>query len=69
MSNPVIASRYPSELVGYMRNGGRSKVLFGSNYPMLTPSECLQDIDEIGLDDETLELFLAGNARRAFRLA
>ncbi len=63
------ASRYPAELVDYMANGGRNKVLFGSNYPMLTPAECLQDLDELGFDDATLGLFLAGNARRVFRLA
>jgi predicted TIM-barrel fold metal-dependent hydrolase len=33
------ARRYPRELVAYMQSrGGRQKVLFGSNYPMLTPS-------------------------------
>jgi len=62
------SSRYPAELVEFMRNGGRTKVMFGSNWPMLTPQECLQDLDELGLDAQTEELFLAGNARRAFRL-
>ena len=27
------ASRYPLELVGYLRGHGRHKVLFGSNHP------------------------------------
>ena len=64
------ASRYPAELVNFMQTtGGRRKVLFASNYPMLTPAECLQDVDELGLDEQTQELFLAGNARQAFKLA
>jgi predicted TIM-barrel fold metal-dependent hydrolase len=62
-------SRYPAELVEFMRGTGRSKVLFGSNYPMLTPEECLQDLDELGLDEQAEELFLAGNARSVFKLA
>jgi len=32
--------RYPREFVEYLRGHGRHKVLFGSNYPMLTPREC-----------------------------
>ncbi|MEU1529159.1 amidohydrolase family protein [Streptomyces fagopyri] len=60
--------RYPQELVGYLRGRGRRKVLFGSNYPMITPSRALEHLDELGLDDETTDLFLSGNARRVFRL-
>lgn len=62
------ARRYPDALVHYLRTNGRRKVLFGSNYPMITPARCLADLDQLGLDDETTELFLAGNARRVFRL-
>lgn len=62
--------RYPSELVRYMRtNGGRRKVLFGSNFPMISPEQALADLAEIGFDEETLALFLSGNAKRVFALA
>jgi predicted TIM-barrel fold metal-dependent hydrolase len=62
--------RYPPELVGYLRSrGGRRKVLFGSNYPMIAPEAALAGLDALGLDAETRELFLAGNARRVFALA
>ena len=60
------ARRYPAALVDYMRAHGRTKVLFGTNYPMITPSKCLEHLDDLGLDDETKELFLAGNAKRVF---
>ncbi|MFC5213816.1 amidohydrolase family protein [Streptomyces coerulescens] len=60
--------RYPSELVAYLRGRGRRKVLFGSNYPMITPSRALEHLDGLGLDEETRELFLYGNARRVFAL-
>lgn len=63
------ASRYPSDLVEYMRGHGRKKVLFGSNFPMLTPSECLEQLDSLKLPEEARALFLGGNAMRVFGLA
>lgn len=61
-------SRYPKELVDYLRGHGRTKVLFGSNYPMLLPGDCLKGLGSLALDGEVQELFLAGNARRVFGL-
>ena len=52
----------------YLRGHGRHKVLFGSNYPMLTPRECLQDLAMLEPDEETTRLFLAENAARVFAL-
>lgn len=62
------ASRYPRDLVDYLRGHGRSKVLFGSNYPMLMPQDCLKGLDALELDAATCAAFLAGNARRVFKL-
>jgi uncharacterized protein len=62
------AKRYPLELVEYMRGHGRTKVLFGSNFPMITPAECLADLDALKLPEEARALFLGGNAARVFRL-
>ena len=62
------AHRYPPELVAYLKGRGARKVLFGSNYPMLTPSRALAELDELGIDDTAREAFLAGNARRVFDL-
>ncbi|MEM9034969.1 MAG: amidohydrolase family protein [Actinomycetota bacterium] len=62
------ARRYPPQLVEYLSTNGRRKVMFGTNYPMITPAKCLEDLDALGLDEETSELFLAGNAARVFGL-
>jgi predicted TIM-barrel fold metal-dependent hydrolase len=63
------AKRYPPELISYMQSrGGRRKVLFGTNYPMILPQAALADLDSLGLDDEARGLFLAENARRVFAL-
>jgi len=60
--------RYPQPLIEYMRGHGRSKVLFGSNYPMIAPAKALQGIEALGLDAEARALFLGANARRVFTL-
>jgi predicted TIM-barrel fold metal-dependent hydrolase len=62
-------SRYPREFVEFLRGPGRRKVLFGTNYPMLTPADCLAGIDALGLDAEARALFLAGNASRVYGIA
>lgn len=59
------ALRFPPALVEYMRGrGGRRKVLFGTNFPMVDHSHALEGIDALDLDAEARELFLAGNAAR-----
>jgi predicted TIM-barrel fold metal-dependent hydrolase len=61
--------RLPPEIITYMKSGsGRHKVLFGSNFPMITPAYALEGLDDLGLDAETRDLYLEGNARRVFGL-
>ncbi len=62
------AHRLPPELITFMRGHGRSRVLFGTNWPMLSPVRCLEHLADLGLDEETTRLFLRDNARRVFRL-
>lgn len=60
--------RFPPSLVTFLRGHGRKKVLFGSNYPMILPGDCLAQIDELELGDEARRLFLGENAARVFGL-
>lgn len=60
--------RYPPQLVAYLKSNGRKKVLFGTNYPMITPAQALAGLDTLELDEETKALFLMGNAKRVFKL-
>ncbi|MBW2274960.1 MAG: amidohydrolase [Deltaproteobacteria bacterium] len=62
------ATRYPADFVEFMRGRGAKKVMFGSNYPMLTASACLEGSKDLGLDEESERLFLSGNAQRVFGL-
>lgn len=61
--------RYPAPLVEFLRTNGRTKVLFGSNYPMIQPAKALEGLEALGLDEETSRLFLGENARRVYQLA
>lgn len=60
--------RYPPELVRFMRSNGMTKVLFGTNYPMMTHERALQDIDDLELTEEGRERFLYKNAQQVFHL-
>jgi predicted TIM-barrel fold metal-dependent hydrolase len=43
---------------------GADKILFGSDYPLLTPGRLLKEIDSLALAEETKSLILSGNAQR-----
>ena len=60
--------RYPPALVQYMKNHGKKKVLFGSNFPMIAPADCQAELKDLQLDEETRRCFLYENARRVFRI-
>ncbi len=60
--------RLPESLVEYLRADGADRVLFGSNYPMIMPHDCLEGLDALGLDEETKRAFLHANAARVFAL-
>jgi predicted TIM-barrel fold metal-dependent hydrolase len=62
------AKRYPVELVEYLKKHGRKKVLFGTNYPMITPAKCLEGFEQLKIDEEVEELFLFRNAQRIFKI-
>lgn len=62
-------TRYPRELVRYIQGHGRHKILFGTNYPMMTAAKALQGLEQLGLDEEASALFLGGNAARIFGIA
>jgi predicted TIM-barrel fold metal-dependent hydrolase len=59
-------NRYPSQLVQYMKTNGKGKVLFGTNYPMITPSRALDGIEALSLEGDVRDAFLFANAQRVF---
>jgi uncharacterized protein len=67
-TSAYVAHRFPAALVEFMRGRGRERVMFGTNYPMLTPARCLDGLATLALDEDTLALFLGANAQRVFGL-
>lgn len=60
--------RLPETFVDYMRGIGSSRVMFGTNWPMLSARKCLAKLDSLGLTEDQTTAFLSGNARRVFKL-
>jgi uncharacterized protein len=56
-------------LIQYANTMLKHKVLFGSDYPWITPDRWLADFDKIGIRDEVRPLILKENAVRLFGLA
>lgn len=61
--------RLPPAFAEWMKGIGKSRAMFGTNWPMLRPALCLKGLKDLGLDAETEAAFLHGNARRVFNLA
>jgi predicted TIM-barrel fold metal-dependent hydrolase len=55
-------------LVTYMAKLIPHKFLFGSDYPMLSPSRWLRDFDALPLSADVKQMVLEGNARKLLRL-
>jgi predicted TIM-barrel fold metal-dependent hydrolase len=60
---------FPPQLVRAAGNLLRHKVLFGSDYPLLTPDRWLNDFAQLEIKDEARPLILKENAIRVLTLA
>jgi predicted TIM-barrel fold metal-dependent hydrolase len=60
---------FPPILVQYANTLLKHKMLFGSDYPLLTPDRWLSDFAQIGIRDEVRPLILKENAARLFGLS
>jgi hypothetical protein len=58
--------RLPEDFVKLMKGEGRERIMFGTNFPMLTAKRCLENLDGLGLDEAGRAAFLSGNAKRVF---
>lgn len=59
---------YPPQLINFMSLYGRDKVLFGTNFPMLSLHDCMEQALALKISEDARDRFLAGNARRVFGL-
>jgi predicted TIM-barrel fold metal-dependent hydrolase len=59
----------PPELVRAAGGQLRDKVMFGSDYPLITPERWLEDFDGLGLDEACRPAILKGTAARVLGLS
>ena len=59
---------FPANLVQYANTQLKHKVLFGSDYPVLTPDRWLRDFAALPIKDEVRPLILKANAAKLFGL-
>jgi uncharacterized protein len=59
---------FPPQLVRYAQGALRNQVLFGTDYPMLTPERWLADFDQLEIKPEVRRLILKENAARLLGL-
>lgn len=60
---------YPAQLLQFLQSYGSQKVLFGSNFPQLSLTRCMKQVQELGLSPDVEAQFLYENARRVFKLS
>lgn len=59
---------FPPQLVQYANTLLKHKVLFGSDYPLITPDRWLADFEQISIKPEVRSLILKENAIKLLRL-
>jgi predicted TIM-barrel fold metal-dependent hydrolase len=59
---------YPPQLLTFMSSYGQDKVMFGTNFPMLSFEDCVGDARALKLPQDILTKFLRRNAERVFGL-
>jgi predicted TIM-barrel fold metal-dependent hydrolase len=59
---------FPPQLVQYANGQLKHKMLFGSDYPLITPDRWLKDFQDAGFKPEVHDLILKQNAIRALAL-
>jgi hypothetical protein len=59
---------FPPQLVQYANTLLKDRMLFGSDYPLITPERWMKDFDEAGFKDKVKPLILKENAMRLLGL-
>jgi hypothetical protein len=60
---------FPPQLVQYANGQLKHKMLFGSDYPLITPDRWLKDFQDAAFKPEVRELILKQNAIKALKLS
>jgi predicted TIM-barrel fold metal-dependent hydrolase len=66
MTSAWSPKRLPEELLHYMRTRGQDRILFATDYPVLSMERCLAEAAAIDLSDEVRDGWLYANAQAFF---
>jgi uncharacterized protein len=67
MISAYAPSRYPPDLVAFANSSrGRPKIMYASDYPLLTFERTRRELPDCGISAESMPWFTEGNAARVF---
>jgi predicted TIM-barrel fold metal-dependent hydrolase len=66
MTSAWSPKRLPESLLHYLRTRGKERILFASDYPVLSLERCLGEAQALDLDADVLDNWLYGNAQAFF---
>jgi predicted TIM-barrel fold metal-dependent hydrolase len=66
MTSAWSPKRLPASLLHYMSTRGKDRILFASDYPVLSFERCLSEVANLGLGEEVEHGWLYGNANAFF---
>jgi predicted TIM-barrel fold metal-dependent hydrolase len=66
MTSAWSPKRLPESLLHYMRTRGKDRVLYASDYPVLSMERCLGEAEALDLPDDVRAAWLHGNANAFF---
>ena len=66
MTSAWSPKRLPESLLHYMATRGKDKIMFASDYPVLSMERCLSEVAGLDLSDEVRDAWLYGNADAFF---
>jgi predicted TIM-barrel fold metal-dependent hydrolase len=65
MSSAIAPKHIPPQIIHYANTRGSDRLMFASDYPLLTHERCMREARALPFRDQAkFDLFLAGNARR-----
>ena len=66
MTSAWSPKRLPESLLHYMRTRGPNKIIFGSDWPVLSQRRLIPEAEALGLPDDVLDNYLYNNAQEFF---
>jgi len=59
---------WDKSLVHFLNSRGKGKVMYGTDFPVLTHAESLKEINQLELKPEAIKALLSDTARKVYKL-